>query len=48
MGNAASIISEIILKNEVIIDGKEMMNRVISEQTVAKLFEIIEGGVIIF
>lgn len=45
MGNAASIMSEIILKNEIIVDGKEMMQKIISEQTVEKLFQIIKQGV---
>ena len=46
MNNTACIITELIAKNEVVVDGKEMLDKIINEQTIDTLFSQLQTYVI--
>lgn len=45
LNNTACIIAELIVKNEIVVDGKEMIDRIISTDTIETLFSQLDLNV---
>ena len=46
MIHVAEIVSEILLRNEMMADGKEVMGKILNKETFNKVFSILEGDVV--
>lgn len=45
LNNTACIVTELIVKNEIVVDGREMYDKIMNEKTIDLLFSQIDAEV---